>query len=378
MVTRDNYIIQLFIWKHKTFRRLEIFCSRPCRVWRSSEGRNPSEEPLLSLPVRRQQLPWSHRVRVAADRRAGLRHRAELRYLRGGGGGRLRLRLHWAVQRVRPQLTSTWPLLWFRGKVFLLPLICKKMNCVWKVCTVSQILHVYLPFLSPGRASTRLGASCSSAFTVTTQSAKKASTSATRAPSSRRAFTPGNDLPRSRWPLPAVPANRYPDLHHGKKKKKKIKNQTRIEEEPDPSPLLMQASRRSKAVVRCTFDPPLWLNRISKLERWRSFSPHQAAHCLLRRCRNVEDSYSERGPWTPHTLRSFQPKEHAPSQGPADHTGGLCLWSWRTLSQHGTAALAFTSYCGTRVFRKRGRTRRRPAYKRPSRWKRFIQKVHRC
>lgn len=61
-----------------------------------------------------------------------------------------------------------------------------------------RILHVYLPLLSPGRASTRPGASCSSAFTVTTQSAKRASTSATRAPSSRRAFTPGNDLTRSR------------------------------------------------------------------------------------------------------------------------------------------------------------------------------------
>lgn len=48
-----------------------------------------------------------------------------------------------------------------------------------------------------------------------TQSARRASTSATRAPSSRRTFTPGNNL----RPLTSVqPRHCYPDLHHGNEK----------------------------------------------------------------------------------------------------------------------------------------------------------------
>lgn len=114
-----------------------------------------------------------------------------------------------------------------------------------------------------------------------------------------------------------------------KKKKKSTK------EQPSPSPLLMQASRRRKAVIRWTFVPLLWLHagrkhyRISKHELWGSaqvmteprssrFCPHQGAHCLLRQCINIQDSYSDRESWMPHTLRSFRLKEHAPSQGPGD------------------------------------------------------------
>lgn len=77
-------------------------------------------------------------------------------------------------------------------------------------------VSLYLPFLSPGRGSTHPEAPCWSVSIATTQSARRASTSATRAPSSRRAFTPGNDLTRSPWPLTSVqPRHCYPDLHHG-------------------------------------------------------------------------------------------------------------------------------------------------------------------
>lgn len=64
--------------------------------------------------------------------------------------------------------------------------------------------HLSLPLLSPGRGSTRPEVLCWSVSIATTQSARRASTSATRAPSSRRAFTPGNDLTRSPRPLTSV------------------------------------------------------------------------------------------------------------------------------------------------------------------------------
>lgn len=91
---------------------------------RPPEGRGAPEEPLLSLPVRGQQLPRAHGLRVAAGVRAGLRRGAQLHHLRSGGRGRLRLRLHRALQRIRRQLAPTWPLLWLRGEDFKLSVVC--------------------------------------------------------------------------------------------------------------------------------------------------------------------------------------------------------------------------------------------------------------
>lgn len=104
--------------QHETVSHCQIssLFSSPLRVWRSSESRCSPEEPLLPCSVWGQQLSRSQWLWVADNCRAGLRHRAELHYVWGGGGSRLWLRLHRAVQRLRHQLTSSGALLRFRGE----------------------------------------------------------------------------------------------------------------------------------------------------------------------------------------------------------------------------------------------------------------------
>lgn len=67
---------------------------------------------------------------------------------------------------------------------------------------------------SPGKEFSHPEMLCWSVSIATTLSARRASTSTTQAPSSRKAFTPGNDL--THWPVTSHYC--WPDLHHGKEK----------------------------------------------------------------------------------------------------------------------------------------------------------------
>lgn len=113
-------------------------------------------------------------------------------------------------------------------------------------------MSLYLPPHSPERGFTRPEMLCWSVSIATTLSARRASTSATQAPSSRRAFTPGNDLTRSPWPLTSVqPRHCYPDLHHGNKKKYSLSFSSRTHKQMWT--LWTFASQQRKTTLMWTF-----------------------------------------------------------------------------------------------------------------------------
>lgn len=66
---------------------------------------------------------------------------------------------------------------------------------------------------SPESKFTLLEMLCWSVSTATIPSVRRASTSATQAPSSRKAYTPGNDLTHCLWPLTSHSCE--PDFNHG-------------------------------------------------------------------------------------------------------------------------------------------------------------------
>lgn len=130
---------------------------------------------------------------------------------------------------------------------------------IWEIASHA----LYLPFLSPGRGSTHPEAPCWSVSIATTQSARRASTSATRAPSSRRAFTPGNDLTRSPWPLTSLqPRHCYPDLHHGNEKS------TACPLLPDPQTDVDVRQPREEDDTHVNIRLPPWLHTGHRTLRW--------------------------------------------------------------------------------------------------------------
>lgn len=154
-----------------------------------------------------------------------------------------------------------------------------------------NLLHMSLRLhlLSPERGSTHPEALCSSASTATTQSARRASTSATRAPSSRRAFTPGNDLTHSPWPLTSVqPHHCYPDLHHGKEKS------TACPLFSDPRTDVDACQQREEDDTYVNICPPLWLHTGRRTLRWdRKYSEISS----LNKCGETHWQFSEPFLW---------------------------------------------------------------------------------
>lgn len=93
----------------------------PFRVRRSPEGWSQNQGPVLTRPVRGQQLPGGFRLSVGDLSREGLRRRAHLPDVWNRGGGGLWLWLHGAVWWSWHQISPARTLLWLGGENILSP-----------------------------------------------------------------------------------------------------------------------------------------------------------------------------------------------------------------------------------------------------------------